>query len=94
MVILPTDGYLLLLMIKYLHIFKKFDIDLLGNFKVFEKSRIPSNITPEESVSIDCQTPVSNPVKVCDNVRVFTMQGMVTGFRSYVRKCSICELYY
>ena len=85
---------LLLRMIKYLHNFKKYDIDLLGNFKFFEKSKIPSNITPEESVCIDCQTPLSNPVKVCDNVRVFTMQGMVTGFKSYVKKCSICELYY
>ena len=76
---------LLLRMIKYLHNFKKYDIDLLGNFIFFEKSKIPSNITPEESVCIDCQTPLSNPVKVCDNVLVFTMQGMVTGFKSYVK---------
>ena len=88
------DEELLLRMIKYFHNFKKYYIDLLGNFKFFEKSKIPSNITPEESVCIDCQTPLSNPVKVCDNVRVFTMQGMVTGFKSYVKKCSICELYY
>ena len=67
------DEELLLRMIKYLHNFKKYDIDLLGNFKISEKSKIPSNITPEESVCIDCQTPLSNHVKVCDNVRVFTM---------------------
>ena len=90
----PLDEEFLLRMIKYLHDFKKYDIDLLGNFKVFEISKIPSNITPEESVCIDCQTPLSNPVKVCDNVRVFTMQRMVTGFKSYVKKCNICELYY
>ena len=69
----PMDEELLLRMIKYLHNFKKYDIDLLGNFKISEKSKIPSNITPEESVCIDCQTPLSNHVKVCDNVRVFTM---------------------
>ena len=90
----PIDEELLLRMIKYLHNFKKYDIDLLVNFKIFEKSKIPSNITPEESVCIDCQTPLSNLVKFCDNVRVFTMQGMVTRFKSYVKKCSICELYY
>ena len=67
------DEELLLRMIKYFHNFKKYYIDLLGNFKFFEKSKIPSNITPEESVCIDCQTPLSNPVKVCDTVRVFTM---------------------
>ena len=72
-------------MIKYLHNFKKYNIDLLGNYKVFEKRKTPSNIIPEESVCIDCQTPLSNPVKVCDNVRVLTMQGMVTGFKSYVK---------
>ena len=67
------DEELLLRMIKYLHNFKKYDIDLLGNFKISEKSKIPSNITPEESVCIDCQTLLSNHVKVCDNVCVFTM---------------------
>ena len=46
----PMDEELLLRMIKYLHNFKKYDIDLLGNFKIFEKSKIPSSITPEESV--------------------------------------------
>ena len=79
-------------MIKHLHNFKKYDADVLDDFKDFE-NKIPSNIIPEESVCIDCQTPLSNPVKVCDNVRVFTMQGMVTGFKSFVKKCSICELY-
>ena len=70
----------------YLHDFKKYDIDLLCNFKVFEKSKIPSNITPEKNICIDCQTHFSNPVKVCDNVRVFTMRGIVTGFKSYAKK--------
>ena len=59
----PIDEELLLRMIKYLHNFKKYDIDLLGNFKISEKSKIPSNITPEESVCIDCQTPLSNPLR-------------------------------
>ena len=88
------DEELLLRVIKYLHNFKKYDIDLLGTFKIFEKSKIPSNIKPEKSLCIDCQTPLSNPVKVCENMLVLTMQGMVTGFKSYVKKCSICELYY
>ena len=43
----PMDEELLLRMIKYLHNFKKYDLDLVGNFKIFEKSKIPSNITPE-----------------------------------------------
>ena len=79
------DEELLLRMIKCLHNFKKYDIDLLGNFKIFEKSKIPSSKTPEESVCIDCQTPLCNSIKACDNVHVFTMQGMVTGFKSYVK---------
>ena len=82
----PMDEELLLRMINYLHDFKKYDIDLLCNFKVFEKSKIPSNITPEKNICIDCQTHFSNPVKVCDNVRVFTMRGIVTGFKSYAKK--------
>ena len=89
----PMDEEPLLPMIKYLHNFKKYDIDPLGNFKVFE-SKIPSNIAPKVSVCIDCQTPLSNPIKVCDNVCVITVQGMVTAFKSYVKKCNICELYY
>ena len=36
----PMDEELLLRKIKYLHNFKKYDIDLLGNFKIFQKSKI------------------------------------------------------
>ena len=39
----PMDEELLLRMIKYLHNFKKYDIDLLGIFKVFEKSKISNS---------------------------------------------------
>ena len=67
-------------MIKYLYNFKKQDADILDDFKIFENSKIPSNIIPEESVCIDCQTPLSNSVKVCDNVLAFVVQGMVTGY--------------
>ena len=77
-----------------MHNFKKYDIDILDEFKVFENSKIPSNIIPEQSVCMDCQTALSNHVEVCGNVRIFTMQGMVTGFNSFGKKCSICELYY
>ena len=80
----PTmEEELLLRMIKCLHNFKRYEINLLGNFKVFEKSKMPSNTIPEESVCINCQSSLSNLVKVCDNVRVFTIQGIVTGFQSY-----------
>ena len=89
----PMDEELLLRMIKYLHSFKKYDADILDDFKVFQKSKTTRNIIPEESVCIDCQTHLSNPVKVWDNVRVFTMQVMVTGFKSFVKICSIFELH-
>ena len=72
----PMDEELLLRMIKYLHNFKKYDADILGDFNVLQKSKIPSNIITEENVCINCQTPLSNPVKVCGNMRVFTMQIM------------------
>ena len=49
--------------------------------KIFVKSKILSNMIPEENVCIDCQTPLSNTFKVSDNVCVITMQGVVTGFK-------------
>ena len=90
----PVDQSSLESMIRYIHKKKKYDGHQLQHFRIFNKSLLPGKFVPIETMCHLCKQRLSKSILVSKQVKVFTLQGLLDGYESYVKKCNGCSIYY
>ena len=90
----PRDEKALIIMMNYIRYHQSYKKQNLKEHNTFNKKHVPTNLVPIIENCHICHLALSKPIKVSENVKIVTFQGIYKDYNSYVKQGKLCKHYH
>ena len=90
----PRDEKALIIMMNYIRYHQSYKKQNLKEHSTFNKKHVPTNLVPIIENCHICHLALSKPIKVSENVKIVTFQGIYKDYNSYVKQGKLCKHYH